>query len=167
MVAASLLLVALALVLFGWADLHYYATQILPRTLEGGSIDPYNPGTPTLSTLLRRSFMQEPELNPTPLVHAPWVFFFLRTLLSLAILSFTLAGLALSRQSGSDRQHFAWFTIAVLLLSTNTAPYTFIVLLLPLILLLEDAGPRLGTILVALYVLITLPLHPQWLFPKV
>ena len=164
MIAASLLLVALALVLFGWADLHYYATQILPRTLEGGSIDPYNPGTPTLSTLLRRSLMQEPELNPTPLMHAPWVFFFLRTLLSLAILGFTLAGIGLSRRS--DGHHFAWFMIAVLMLSTNTASYTVIVLLLPLMLLLEDAGPRLGAILVALYVLITLPLYSLG-FPNV
>jgi hypothetical protein len=55
MIAIVLFLLGLALVLFGPADIHYYATQILPRSLEGGSIDPYNPGVPTFSTLLRRS----------------------------------------------------------------------------------------------------------------
>lgn len=165
MLAASAVLAVLALVLFGWADLHYYATQILPRSLEGGSIDPYDPGVPTFGTMLRRLFMQEAELNPDPFLNATWVFFFLRTLLSLAIICFTTVGIALSRST--DKLHFAWFTIAVLMFSTSVASYTFILLLLPLMLLLDEAGPRLSALLVSLYVLVTLPLHPLWLFPKV
>ena len=76
MAVAGLILLGVALVLFGPADVHYYAKQILPRSLEGGSIDPYNAGTPTLSTMFRRTFVGEAELNPHPLWNAPRLFFF-------------------------------------------------------------------------------------------
>lgn len=165
MVVACLILLGVALVLFGLADVHYYATQILPRSLEGGSIDPYNPGVPTLPTMLMRSFVAEPELNPHPLWNAPWLFFFLRTFTALTIVGLLFLGT--STQRNSERRDFAWFVIAVLLLSTSTASYTFIILLLPLVLLLEESGPRKSIFLVASYILLTLPLHPIGLFPKV
>jgi Glycosyltransferase family 87/WD40-like Beta Propeller Repeat len=165
MVVAGLILLGVALVLFGPADVHYYATQILPRSLEGGSIDPYNPGVPTLSTMLMRSFVSEAELNPHPLWNAPWLFFFLRTFTALTIVAFLFLGT--STQHNSERRDFAWFVIAVLLLSTSTASYTFIILLLPLVLLLEESGPPESIFLVASYILLTLPLHPIRLFPKV
>jgi hypothetical protein len=165
MSAVLLLLVGVAIVLFGPADVHYYVTQILPRSLEGGSVDPYNPGDPTFSTLLRRSFVAEPELNPHPLWEAPWFFFFLRSFISLAIIAFLFFGIA--RRRTTDRHDFAWLVIAVLLLSTSTASYTFIVLLLPLVLLLEESGPRQSVFLVVSYVLLTFPSHPARIFPKV
>jgi hypothetical protein len=165
MIAAVVILTGVALVLFGPADMHYYATQILPHSLEGGTIDPYNPGVPTFSTLLRRSFVAEPELNPHPLWEAPWLFFFLRSFVSLIIVALLLLGTSLRRTS--DRNDFAWFVIAVVLLSTNTASYTFIILLLPLVLLLEESGPWRSAFLVVSYLLLTLPLRPTWLFPQV
>jgi hypothetical protein len=166
MTATFVCLGAVALAMFGWTDLAYYATQVLPRSLEGGSIDPYHPGNATFSALLRRSFVEEPDLNPHPLWNAPWLFFFLRTLATLAILVFTLLGVAM-RRTCTDRRDFAWFTIAVLLLSTSTGSYTFILLLLPLVLLLEEAGRWESVFLLACYILLTLPLRPAWLFPKV
>jgi hypothetical protein len=165
MTAAVLLLAGVALVLFGPADVHYYVTQILPRSLEGGSVDPYNPGDPTLSTFLRRSFLAEPELNPHPLWEAPWLFFFLRSFSSLAIVIFLFLGIAMKRTT--DRHDFSWLVITVLLLSTSTASYTFIILLLPLVLLLDEAGPWQSIFLVVSYVLLTLPSHPARMFPKV
>ena len=165
MIAGSLVAVALALALFGSADLHYYGTLVLPRTLEGGAIDPYSPGVPTFSTMLRHFLVREPELNPNPLWNAPRLFFFLRTFIALAVVAFLLVGI--SRKATTGKREFAWFLIALLLLSTNTVSYTFILLLLPLVLLLDQAGPRQRALLVTLYVLLTLPLHPVWLFPKV
>jgi hypothetical protein len=41
------------------------------------------------------------------------------------------------------------------------------VLLLPLVLLLEESGQGKSCLLIVSYVLLTLPLHPVWLFPKV
>jgi hypothetical protein len=164
MIAMVLFLISVAILLFGSADVHYYATQILPRSLESGSIDPYNPGVPTFSTLLRRSFVAEPELNHHPLWEAPWLFFFLRTFFTLTIVAFLFLG---TNRRTPERHDFAWFVIAAVLLSTSTASYTFIVLLLPLVLLLEESGPRKSILLVVSYVLLTLPLRPIWLFPKV
>jgi Glycosyltransferase family 87 len=165
MVLVTLLLVCAAIVLFGPRDVYYYATQILPRTLEGGSIDPYAPGVPTYSTLLRHLLVREPELNPLPFHEAPWIFFFLRTVISLAII--TLLLLCSSMRCTMENRDFAWFMIAVLLLSTSTASYTFILLLLPIVLLLNESGPWQSLFLVASYVLLTFPLRPTWLFPKV
>jgi hypothetical protein len=165
MIAMVLLLVGVAIALFGPADVHYYATQILPRTLEGGSVDPYNPGDATLSTFLRRSFVAEPELNPHPLWEAPWLFFFLRSFASFAIIAFLFLGIAMKRTT--DRHDFSWLVVTALLLSTSTASYTFIILLLPLVLLLEESGRWQTIFLGVSYVLLTMPLHLAWMFPKV
>jgi hypothetical protein len=165
MIVMTLFLLGIAVALFGFPSIHYYAAQILPRTLEGGSIDPYAPGVPTYSTLLRHLLVSEPDLNPSPLCEAPWAFFFLRSLISLAIVVFLLLGTSMR---GATKEHdFAWFMIAALLLSTSIASYTFILLLLPLLLLLEESGGWQKVFLVISYVLLTLPLHPTWLFPKV
>lgn len=165
MIIATCCAFALAIVLFGWHGVQYYLTQILPRSLEAGSIDPYSSGVPTFSTMLRRAFTAEPALNPHPLWNAPWLFFGLRTFVALAIVAFASLGLALRPQGA--RRDFAWFTIAVILLSTSTASYTFVLFLLPVALLLDEWFDRRGLLVVAGYVLLTLPLGPAWLFPKV
>jgi Glycosyltransferase family 87/WD40-like Beta Propeller Repeat len=157
--------VMLAVALFGWPDIRFYLTQMLPRSLEGGSVDPFNPGDATFSTLLRRLLVREPALNPHPIYEAPWLFFWLRTFFSMAILVF--AGLGIAFRPATERRDFAWFIIAVILLSTSTASYTFILLLLPLALLLHDSAFWSGLAFVICYVLLTLPLRPAWLFPKV
>jgi hypothetical protein len=158
---------ATAIGMFGWNDVHYFATQILPRALQGEVIDPYNSGTETLTTLLRKLFVLEPELNPRPMWNAPLLFFFLRPFLSALILMITLLGLA-GKHAGIERRDFAWFLIAALLLSANTASYTFILLLLPVSLLLVDAHLAERVFLIAAYFALCFPLRPGWseVFPK-
>jgi hypothetical protein len=165
MTGAIVCAAALAIILFGWPDVQYYLMQILPRSLEGGSIDLYNPGVPTLSTMLRHMLVRDPGLNPHPVWNAPWLFFWLRTFVSLAIIVFATLGIAF--RPTTDRRDFAWFMIAVILLSTSTGSYTFILLLLPLVLLLHECATWTGLALVATYILLTLPLRPAGLFPKV
>jgi hypothetical protein len=159
--------VGIAVALFGWSDIHFYATQILPRSLQGEVIDPYAAGNGTLTTLLRRAFVMESDLNPHPLWNAPLVFFFLRSLAVLLILGYTLLGLA-SEGTAFSRRGFAWFMIAILLLSSNAASYTYILLLLPVALLLEHAGPKEKIFLVVSYFALNSFLLPGWqpLFPK-
>jgi hypothetical protein len=168
MMTASTVALIIAIALFGWGDVHFYATQILPRSLEGEVIDPYNSGIPTLTTFLRHSFVMEPDLNPHPLWNAPFVFFFLRPFTALLILGCTLFGVA-SDGKDSDHHGFAWFTIAILLLSSNAASYTFILLLLPVIVLLQHAGPKERILLIIAYIALNSFLLPGWLrfFPKV
>jgi hypothetical protein len=153
MLSTMTLLGVLAISCFGWSDIHYYLTQVLPRSLEGGPIDPYHPANQTLSTLLRQWFMFEPELNPHPFSYSPTLFFFFRPFLSLAILAMTLLGLYCTSRL-NERRDFAWFTIMILLLSTSVASYTFIILLLPTALLLADTQPSERVLLIAAYILL-------------
>ena len=166
MTAALVVLGTLAIAIFGWADVAAFATQILPRSLAGETIDPYHPGNGTLSTLLRRSLMMEPELNPHPLVNLPGAYFFLQVFASILILGFSLLPLL---RSTNGKRDFAWFVIVLLLASPNTAAYTFILLLLPIALLLDEATLGERVFLVVSYVLLTYPTPREWswLFPKV
>ncbi len=164
--AALIALAALAVMIFGWTDTAAFAAQILPRSLAGETIDPYHPGNGTLSTLLRRTLMMEPELNPHPVAHAPGAYFFLQGFATVTILLFPL--LALRRSTHSERD-FAWFVIVLLFASPNTASYTFILLLLPIALLLKEAAPRERIFLVVSYMALAYPTPGIWigLFPKV
>jgi hypothetical protein len=166
MAAATIALAIVAVAIFGLADVWFYASQILPRTLEGVPPDPYNPGIPVVATLLRRLFMADPQLNPHPMYNAPGLFFFLQPLISLTIVVFVTLAVALNR-AGTYRRDFAIFAIALFLISTSVASYTFLLLLLPVVLALEEASPRESFYLVACYVLLNAPLPGARLFPKI
>jgi Glycosyltransferase family 87/WD40-like Beta Propeller Repeat len=167
MLVATAIAISTAIALFGWADVHFYASQILPRSLEGEVIDPYTSRIGTLTNFLRHSLVMEADLNPQPLWNAPGLFFFLRPFTAVLILTFTLLGVA-SERDGFHRRGFAWFTIAVLLLSSNAASYTYILLLLPVVLLLECTAPKERIFLIVLYVALNFFLLPGWMrfFPK-
>ncbi|HEV7511324.1 MAG TPA: glycosyltransferase 87 family protein [Candidatus Acidoferrum sp.] len=167
MLAATAIAVATAIALFGWADVHFYASQILPRSLEGEVIDPYSSRIGTLTTFLRHSLVMEADLNPQPLWNAPVAFFFLRPFTAVLILAFTLFGLA-SEGKEFQRRGFAWFTIAIVLLSSNAASYTYILLLLPVVLLLEHATPKEKIFLIVSYIALNFFVLPEWqrFFPK-
>jgi hypothetical protein len=165
MIAAVGLLGIIALKIFGWTDIHFYLTSVLVRSLDGSPIDPYNPGSATLSNMLHRWLLREPELNPHPFWNAPALSFFLRTFLSLMIAAAAFLGVA--AKHGTDRRDFAWFMVTAVLLSSSTGSYTFILLLLPLVLLLEDSRQGQNTVFVFCYVLLTMALHPALLFPRV
>ena len=167
MVAACVGLGDLSVALFGWDANVFYVTYVFRRASENSILDPYNPGTGTLSNLLRRTFILEPELNPHPLFQAPFAFFLLRPLLTLGILAAPL--LAIARDAVITMNEVAWYIIAILLASPNTASYVFVVLLLPIVILLGTGGRRWALLLVITYILVCLPLRPawSWLFPKV
>jgi len=166
MSATMLAMATLVIGLFGWPESWHYATVIFPRTLDSGSQGLYHPAVASLTALLRRTFVPEPELNPSPALDAPWAFFFLRAFLLPSILVFTLIGI---RKTGGclERHAFAWFSTALLLLSPHTPHYTFMLLLLPVVLLMQDAGAPQRLLLVAWFTLMTLNLPSPALFPKV
>src|SRR6202166_216110 len=167
MLAATVIAMATAIPIFGWGDVHFYASQILPRSLEGEVIDPYSSRIGTLTAFLRHSLVMEGDLNPEPLWNAPAVFFFLRPFMAMLILAFTLFGLA-SEGKEFQRWGFAWFTIAIVLLSSNAASYTYIMLLLPVVLLLEHATLKEKIFLIVSYIALNCFVLPEWqrFFPK-
>jgi hypothetical protein len=131
---------ALSLAWFGWDANVYYITYVFSRASENAILDPFHPATGTFTNLLRRTFVSEAELNPYPLFQAPFVFFLLRPLLTMLVLALPL--LALRRDAVAGKRELAWFLVAILLSSPNTASYVFIVLLLPTMLLLENESRR-------------------------
>lgn len=165
MVATVALLTLVAATMFGWTDVWYFATNMLPRAINGEVTDPYNPGLGSAAVLLRRMFVPEVELNPHPLFNAPAAFFFFRALFTLGILVVTL--LAIPKRD-EDARSFAWFAIVPLALSPVTASSHFILLLVPVALLLSGESIAWSAGLVGLYVLAELPMRPwnAWLFPK-
>jgi hypothetical protein len=167
MFASCLVLGALSVAFFGWDANVFYVTYVFRRASENSILDPYNPATGTLTNLLRRMFILEPELNPHPVFQAPFAFFLLKPLLTMVILAAPL--LTVARNAVVTSKEIAWFLVAILLASPNTASYVFVVLLLPVAILLDESGRRWAPALVVIYVLLCLPLWPawSWLFPKV
>ena len=108
----------LAILLFGWADVAYYLGQILPRSMAGETLDPFNPANGTFTTLLRRLLVSEPELNANSPLNVPALFFYVRTLFTLSIL---LIWMFTFGRSKSTRQSYAGFLIALILISSTGA----------------------------------------------
>jgi hypothetical protein len=159
-----------AVVMFGWHDVGYFLTDILPRAVDGEGIgNPYHPAGSTLMALLRRVFFFEPELNPHPLWNAPEVFFFLRPLLVGAILLFAAVGLANKHREPSETRGFAWFMLATLCVAPNLGTYAFILFFLPILLLTTDATANARIALAAAYIVLAFPVPAalMWAFPKV
>ena len=163
MIATMLGSVGVAVAIFGWVDVRYYLFQLLPRFLDGGAVDPYNVRNQTMSTLLRRCFLAEPQLNPHPWLNSPAAFFFSRTLFSLTVLLLLYLG---TRKMVNVERDLAWCVTAVLLLSTNLSSYTFILLLLPVVLLVDSRMPVRSVFLAVSCLLLTLPLYSPGLFWK-
>ncbi len=107
-------------------------------------------------------------LEPVRTTHfdAPWFFFFLRAVRHSESRRLRLSN-ALSIERISTPGDFAWFMFAIFLLSTSTASYTFILLLLPITLLLSDCVPWKRVIFITAIILLNAPLKPARLFPKV
>ena len=145
----------IALLLFGWNDIAYYLAHVLPRTLEGNSVDPYNLLTATPNMLLHRLFLREAGLNPNPFLDAPWLFFFGRTATQLGLVVFTVLGVG-RRIDPDRRRSFAWMLIMLVLVSTSTATHTYILLLAPMAVLLRGASRWKAVYLIASYALLNL-----------
>jgi hypothetical protein len=152
--------------IFGWRDVVFYITGILPRTLEGSSVDPYHPANQTISTMLRRLFVPDSQLNPTPLFNAPGMFYFLQPFIALSLVVLTAIAVTGRRNSG-DLQGFAMFIIVAILVSTSVASYTFVLLVLPVGLCIDRSRPFASAFVAASYGAINAPVPASALFPKV
>ncbi len=158
LIAALLFFAALQLAIFGWHGTVFYLTQVLPRSLQGQTLNPYQPANNTFITLFRTLLIREPSLNPHPLFDSPAAFAFLQYAFTLSVLLIPALA-AWSRPGPVTKTDFAWWSITLLLVSPNTASYTFVLLALPAVLLL-DAWPlrRWPYILVPCF-LLALPLR--------
>jgi glycosyl transferase family 87/WD40 repeat protein len=117
---------------FGWELHRVYLFQVLPSALRGEGLDPYNLQAASLSSLLHKLFIYEPQLNQHPAVNAPWLFAGLHPLLQMMLMAPALL-LATPNETRPRRVRLEWAAIllASLAISTSPASYLFTLLILP------------------------------------
>ena len=150
---------------FGLQLHRVYISQILPWALRGEALDPYNLVSNSLSSLLHKLLLFEPEWNPHPIVHSPALFSILHPLLQISILApAILLAIPGNYQSRQIRAEWSAFLIALLAMSTLPASYHFTLLILPIALLcgivIEEQDWQSLALLVALYLAICFPVWP-------
>jgi hypothetical protein len=147
---------AASIYVFGWELHRIYLLQVLPSVLRGEGLDPYNLQAASLSSLLHRLFILEPQLNQHPAINAPWLFAALHPLLQMALMAPALL-LAMPNDACSRHVRLEWAAISLASLAISTSPgsYLFTLLILPVCLLwsaLQDKGRnRWAAILLVLY----------------
>jgi hypothetical protein len=57
-----------SIAVFGWQANRVLFNQVLPWTLRGEGLDPYNLSSASVATLLHRLFIYEPQWNPSPFI---------------------------------------------------------------------------------------------------
>jgi hypothetical protein len=88
------------------------------------------------------------------------LFTFLQYAFTLTVLSLPALAAGGSRAAPTAIE-LAWWSIALLLVSPNTASYTFVLLVLPVTLLLDAISPAAWPYLLLPYFLLTLPMPPS------
>lgn len=129
----------MSLYLFGKTACEVYVQEILPAALRAETIDPYNVAFGSISTLLRRLFIAEPELNPAPVAHLPWLYAILQPAVHTVI--FMLFIWAIGPHEGDQqkiKRDWAMYIFLLLFVSSQPAGYHFVVLILPAALILSE-----------------------------
>lgn len=170
LVAGCALLAGLSLALFGWMANRTYLFDVLPAALSGTATNPYAVRWNSLTALLRRLFIAEPDLNPHALMHYPLAFALLQPLCQV-ILFVPILWLVNSRRQDTERGRLEWgsFVALLLVLSTVPAPYHYCALIVSAT-LVADYLARAGKITAlaawaALYALVCFPIY-RWTPPS-
>ena len=161
----------MSLYLFGWEACRLYGLQVLPQAVRGEVTDPYNVAWNTFTALLRRLFIAEPELNPVPVVHLPWLYALLQPLVHSFILVVFLWAIG-SKKGDGDRARIEWaaYLFLLLFLSSQVGSYHLVVLILTAALVADYLTRRqewlLGGLAMLLYAFICGPiLNIPWVSP--
>ncbi len=152
---------ATSIAIFGWEVHRTYLLQVLPWTLRGDALPPYAVGSGSISTLLHRLFLYEPQWNPHPWLPSPTLFAVLQAILPTLILAPTIL-LCDEHDRSPQRIALEWsaLTIATLTISTIPASYNFTLMILPMTVLCATLLPRrpaLIPLIAALYFSIGYP----------
>lgn len=159
----------LSIHLFGIHACRVYAREVLPFALRGQIVDPYDVTWGSLSALLARLLIYEPELNPSPAAHMPWLYALLYSLVVAFILASFVWAIGWGKTKDQSRAKLEWasYLFLLLLVSSQPAPYHFVSLILPAALitdyLVEHGQWTRAGVLVGLYALACGSY--QWLCP--
>ncbi|WP_433963569.1 glycosyltransferase 87 family protein [Tunturiibacter psychrotolerans] len=157
-VAGALVSGAISIYVFGWELNRTYLLQVMPSALRGEASDPYNLQAASLSSLLHRLFIYEPQLNQHPAISAPWLFAVLHPVLQMALIGPALV-FAMPNDRSPHNLRLEWAAILIfsLAVSTSSTSYLFTLLILPVSLLWaslqDEVKPFWVAILFSLYLL--------------
>lgn len=169
----------LSISLFGVDANRLYVQEVLPWAMRSQIINPYNIAWGSLNALLARLFIFEPELNPAPIAHLPWLYALLYSLsvslIATAFLRAIILGVRPERTGDQrtvgqslqeERLHdparlkleWASYLSLLLLLTSQPAPYHFVALIVPAVLvmdcLVERRQTTMAAALIVVYVLV-------------
>ena len=133
MMVATLIFLGMWYLWIGSDAIHIYATQILPRSLQGEVLDPYSVHSASAAALFHRLLIREPALNPNPWLDSPALYSLLYPLWQLAV----LVPLVLLLGKGREQLEWAAFVFALLLLSPVPASYHFVVMIFSVVLIVD------------------------------
>jgi hypothetical protein len=144
-VAGSACAAALSVAVFGWQANRVLFNQVLPWVLRGEGLNPYDVSSGSITTLLHRLFIYEPQWNHNPSIHAAWMFAVFFPLAQTLLFAPSLL-LAEPNNNSVERLHLEWSAVLVASLAISTAPagYHFTVLILPVCLMWSAAQKRAG-----------------------
>ncbi len=117
---------------FGWNVHRIYLLEILPWALHGEAMPPYVP-TASISGVLHRLFLLEPQWNPHPWHSSPLCYALLQPAFQMLVLA---PAILLIRKADSTRSRILleWSALltASLTISTIPASYNFVLMALPM-----------------------------------
>lgn len=144
---------------FGWPMHRAYLQTVLPWTLRGEALPPYLLSVASLSNLLHHLFLYEPQWNPHPWHHAPFVFAVAVPVLQMLILGPAI--LLVGRPHDRRWVSLEWSLLLVgtLTISTSPASYNFTLLILPVAVLCGERNWGKGLLALLLFVGIG---YPVW-----
>jgi len=153
-----------SITVFGWQANRVLANQVLPWTLRGEGLDPYNLSSASIATLLHRLFIYEPQWNSNPAFHAPWLFAVLLPLAQTLLFAPSLL-LAKPDDSSLRQLHLEWSAVLLgsLAISTLPAGYHFTLLILPVCLMWSAVEERGGLVAIAAFLFLYVAIgYPGW-----
>jgi hypothetical protein len=141
--------------------------EVLPWPLRGEGQDPYSVSWNSLTALLHRLFIAEPELNPHPTVHLPAAYAFLQPICQgLIFVPFLWLMSASRTEVAREKLDWGCYVALLLILSTNPASYDFNGLILTAALvvgyLLNAGRRREAAAVIVLYAFVCFPIY-HWM----
>jgi Glycosyltransferase family 87 len=129
--AACVVLLGLSLFINGWAVWKYYVLEILPKVGNGELNNSFTFIFQSAFMLLKRLFVYDTLLNPSPFTDSPFLFGILMGLFKALILS-VCVGCTL-RKKDRDFDSFAVWIAGSMLISPNGSSYSLVLLVIPLL----------------------------------
>jgi hypothetical protein len=154
-----------SVVVFGWQANRVFVNQVLPWTLRGEAMDPYNLSSGSIATLLHRLFIYEPQWNPNPSIHAAWLFAVFLPLAQTLLFAPALL-LAEPGDNSPMRLNLEWSAVLLgsLAISTLPASYHFTLLILPACLMWSAVEERLGSSGIVVFIVLYAAIgYPGWM----